>query len=73
MAPAPRLASRRGRVATAAGIDLDALGLDIPDLGDEVRGHQEALGATFNVRRLRPLNSTGNHECSAGQRAGPLS
>lgn len=36
----------------AAGIDIDALGLDIPDLGDEVRAHQETLGATFNVSRV---------------------
>jgi hypothetical protein len=48
-AAVPR-ARRRAAVVAASSIDLDALGLDIPDLGDEVRGHQETLGATFNVR-----------------------
>ena len=50
-------AAVRTRVVLAAGIDLDALGLDIPDLGDEVRGHQEALGATFNVSHGAAVNS----------------
>ncbi|GBF97366.1 hypothetical protein Rsub_11013 [Raphidocelis subcapitata] len=49
-APAPRAGRRAGRRAVAAAsIDLDALGIELPDLGDEVRGHQEALGATFNA------------------------
>lgn len=53
--PLCRLAAggrRRAAPAPArAGIDLDSLGLEIPDLGDDVRAHQEALGATFNVRK----------------------
>ncbi|KAI8474828.1 MAG: hypothetical protein J3K34DRAFT_517910 [Monoraphidium minutum] len=41
-------------------IDLDAIGLDIPDLGDEVCGHQEALGATFNDDDIaESFNNTG--------------